>query len=1146
MRTWYNQKHEFVSRQEEQKGEEKVLSFILGRAGSGKTTAVLQKIAQAAGEKKRVLLIVPEQFSFEMEKAVARLVPNGAQQVEVYSFTRLCHKIFADCGGMAGEVVTEPAKQILMSLTLGQVRDQLELYSRQAKNPAFVGTMLRQIDEFKNAGVLPDQLRLFSRQTGLPQLAQKTKEMSRIYESYQALLESQFQDEKDWIMRCCALLEGRGYFRDCVIFVDSFMTFMAGEKKLLQLMLAECERMEVSLPLDALPEMDDGQPLSDGTFSVARETFLQMLGWAKDQQIPYDCPDPLPQSPRFQNEALRFLEKNVTTISPPSFAGENSGVILTRAANPYEEVRCIAAQIIQLVRREGVRYSQIAVIARDIDPYLTAIEDLFPKYDIPCFFDRREDVQTIPVFSLLFSALDALHTNFDTQHVLALGKNPLMGLAETQVALLENYCFLWGVDHKLWLSEEGFANHPRGLVEDFSEEDRQQLELIRQTAQAIVEPLQQLKESLPDHCTGKQFAQALYTFLLSTGARQRLEQMAHEQTLSAQEQWVLHLNQSAWEVLIDLLDVFAHVLRDIPLPPAQLRELFVMASLSSDIGSIPNTLDQVSIGSADRMRPNQPKISFVMGLNLGEFPPQLSENGLFSETERDRLQESGIQLNPSVIKLSDYEKYYLYSALSSPSDRLYLSCHSAKLSGEATPDSPVLAKILRMFPGCARSAEELPEEFYIANDQTAFETLCRNIRKDTPFTASLIAYVRQTPYAARLEQVLAMVRSGGFYIRDREISRMLFGNRMRLSPSRVERYFTCPFAYFCAGGLNLQPRRKVEISPMQSGTIIHFVLQRMVSAHGGKGLGELSQEQMQQQVQQLLHEFLAERVSRAEALSKRFHYLFERLSITLTRLLMQLAREFAQSEFEPARFELPIRQGGEVAPLELSLPDGTRVSVEGIVDRVDLMEKDGRKYVRVVDYKSGSKAFRLDDVYYGLNLQMLIYLFSIWKNGKGELADCLPAGVLYLPAKDHIISTSREASDEQVEREHQKRYKMSGLVLEDPTCVAGMEEKVAGVFIPVKTKSDGSFDARSSLATLEQMGRIQRHIELVLTEMAQNLQDGQIDATPSVGLGYEPCQYCDYKPICQHQQQDRQHKLTEMGKEGFYQALKEEEDGTAE
>lgn len=1127
-----------------------MLSFILGRAGSGKTTAVLEKIRQAAEQQKRVLLIVPEQFSFEMEKAVARTLQRNAQRVEVYSFTRLCHRIFAECGGMAGQVVTEPAKQILMSLALGQVRDGLQLYARQAKNASFVGTMLRQIDEFKNAGIRPDQLHHFASQSqvksSMPQLAQKTAEMSEIYAYYQALLEEQFQDEKDWIMRCCALLEGKGYFRDCVIFVDSFMTFMAGEKKLLQLMLSECERMEVSLPLDALPEVQQQQPLSDGSFAVPQETFLQMLGWARDQQIPYTCPDPLSTSPRFHNAPLRFLEHHFTTVRPPRFEGDNRAVSLTRAPNPYEEVRFIAAQIVKLVRQQGLRYNQIAVIARQVEPYLTAIEDLFPKYDIPCFFDRREDVQTIPVFSLLFSALDALHTNFDTQHMLALGKNPLLGLSETQVAMLENYCFVWGVDHKLWLSKEGFANHPRGMVEQFSQEDRAQLDKIQQTAAAIVQPLCSLQSALGEQCTGRQFAQGLYDFLIDTGAKQRLAQMAADQQLTVQQQRALHLNQSAWEILVELLDTFAQVLRDIALPPAQLRELFVMASLSSDIGSIPNTLDQVSIGSADRMRPNQPKVSFVLGLNLGEFPPQLSENGLFSETERDRLQESGIQLNPSVIKLSDYEKYYLYSAISSPSDQLFLSCHTAKLTGEATPDSPALHKILTIFPDCARSTASLPESFYIANDQTAFETLCRNIRKDTPFTASLLEVVRRGPYADRLEQVLSVMQAGAFRIRDREISRMLFGSRMRLSPSRVERYFTCPFAYFCSGGLNLQARRKVEISPMQSGTIIHFVLERMVRTHGGKGLGELQPQQMQQEVQQLLHEFLSDRVSRTEALSRRFHYLFERLSITLTRLLMQLAREFAQSDFEPVRFELPIRQGGEVAPLELSLADGTRVSVEGIVDRVDLMEQDGKKYVRVVDYKSGTKAFRLDDVYYGLNLQMLIYLFSIWKNGRGELADCLPAGVLYLPAKDHIISTSREATDEQVEREHQKRYKMSGLVLEDPTCVAGMEHEIAGVFIPVKTKSDGSFDARSSLATLEQMGRIQRHIERVLSGMAQHLLDGQIEASPSVGMGYEPCQYCDYKPICQHQQQDRQHKLTEMGRAGFFEALKEEEDGKAE
>ena len=1124
---------------------------IMGRAGSGKTTLVLEKIEEAARAGSRVLLIVPEQFSFEMEKAVfGRLGGRLAMQVEVYSFTRLCHHVFSECGGMAGEYVTDAARQILMNLALGQVRDQLELYSRQSKNVSFIGTMLRQVDEFKNAGVTPGQLRLFSQETPLPQLAQKTREMALVYGYYQALLGERFQDEKDSLMKCCSILEGRGYFNGYTVFVDSFMTFMAGEKKLMRLMLSECRDFYLSLPGDGIGAVsvseddaaDAEYPIADGTFETARETMLSLIRDAKQMGVEVQTPQILSNQYRFQNEELRFLERWLPSVCQKQFEGENHAVSVMRAPNSYEEVRYLAAQIVRLVREKGLRYNEIAVIARNIDPYLSAVEDIFPKYGIPFFLDLREDVQSIPVFSLIFSALDALRSNFDTQYVLALGKNPLMRLEQTQVAQLENYCFLWDIDHRLWLGREGFENHPRGLVETLTDKDGELLEQIWQTSRTIIEPLKALGSQL-EHCNGRQFAQALYSFLLQTGAKDALTQSAQE-VQSAEEERRFRLNQGAWDILMELLDVFHHVLGEVSLPLEQLRELFQMAVLSSDIGAIPTTLDQVSLGSADRMRPNHPKLTFVIGVNQGEFPPQLAENGLFSETERDRLLQSGIQLNPSVLKLSDYEKYYAYSALTSPSEQLIVTCHTAKLTGEATPDSTLIGSMEKMFPGCASSVGELSELFYVANDQTAFEVLCRSIRQDTPTTASLMEYVRRSSYAGRLEQVLAMVQSGGFCIHSREISRMLFGSRMRLSPSRVERYFTCPFAYFCSGGLNLQPRRKVEISPMQSGTIIHFVLERMVSTHPGKGLGELSWEQMQQEVETLLREYLAERVSRTEALSKRFHYLFERLSITLTRLLRQLAQEFAQSEFEPVRFELPIRQGGEVSPLELRLADGTQVSVEGTVDRVDLMERDGRRYVRVVDYKSGSKAFRLDDVYYGLNLQMLIYLFAIWKNGKGQLADCLPAGVLYLPAKDHIISAARQTTEEQIEKEHQKKYRMNGLVLEDPICVAGMEEKVSGVFIPVRTKNDGSFDARSSLATLEQMGSIQRHIERVLSEMAAGLQQGGIAAEPADGLGYEPCKYCDYQPICQHHPEDPHRALQELGRSQFFDLLKEEEGGT--
>lgn len=368
---------------------------------------------------------------------------------------------------------------------------------------------------------------------------------------------------------------------------------------------------------------------------------------------------------------------------------------------------------------------------------------------------------------------------------------------------------------------------------------------------------------------------------------------------------------------------------------------------------------------------------------------------------------------------------------------------------------------------------------------------------------------------------------------------MLFGKNMKLSPSRVENYFLCPFSYFCAGGLNLRARKKVEFSPLQSGTIIHYILEQAVSKHGGKGLGMLSESEIRGEVKLLLEEYLQDRITQQEALTKRFQYLFARLTNTLTRLLIHLSKEFAQSEFEPIGFETPIKKDSGIKPLELKTMDGTTVYVEGIVDRLDIMEKNGEKYVRVVDYKSGSKVFQLEDIYYGLNLQMLIYLFSIWENGQDELENAVPAGVLYMPAKDSIVSTERNTSEEEVEQIHMKCLKMNGLLLADPTVLSGMEKGLGGVFIPAKTKKDGNFDQYSSVATLAQLGKMKDYIEKTLIDMAENLSDGKIEALPVNGLGYEPCKYCDFKTICQHQEDDPKQTLKSIKKEAFFNQIEQ-------
>ena len=366
---------------------------------------------------------------------------------------------------------------------------------------------------------------------------------------------------------------------------------------------------------------------------------------------------------------------------------------------------------------------------------------------------------------------------------------------------------------------------------------------------------------------------------------------------------------------------------------------------------------------------------------------------------------------------------------------------------------------------------------------------------------------------------------------------------MRLSPSRVERYYSCAFSYFCQAGLRLRPRGKVDYDPIQSGSLIHLVLEKMVRRHGGRGLAALSAEQLRKEAAQIIQQELSAKIAGLAEMPARFQFLFKRLVNILVRLLQRLGAEFAQSDYQPAAFELPIGERERVKPLHLVAADGTQVVVEGIVDRVDLLRRGGRRYVRVVDYKSGQKVFRLSDVYYGLNLQMLIYLFALCDSTPGML----PGGVLYMPAMTQMATVPRDASPQAVQAEQQKRLRMNGLLLEDRESLEAMEPGLAGVFIPARLKKDGQFDANSSLANLAQMGVIRRQVEKQLTGLAESLHQGRVQAMPAQGEGASarpPCDWCDYRSLCGHEEGDPVRLLAELDRQEALQAMKGgEQDG---
>lgn len=1108
-----------------------MLQLLLGRAGSGKTTALFQGLEEAVHAGRRAILLVPEQFSFESEKELyRRLGPAGSGGVEVLSFTRLCNSIFRRYGGLAAPPLTDTARYILMSMALGELEGELTLYRTQLGNTAFVERMVEAVGEFKAAGVGPEALVSFSH-TREGALSEKTRELGRIYQVYQALIDAGYSDPQDDITRALERLEP-DFFAGVEVFVDGFVAFMAGEYRLLGRMMAGAHRVTVALCCDSLHDGEEGL----GVFSPAKETARRLRTLAGENRLPVAAPHILPTNHRFTTPGLTAVEEGFLQPGPrPAQSGE--GVTLVAARDPYDELEYLAADIRRLVGEQGWRYSDFAIICRSLEGYTTPALRVLGRYGIPCFLDLRRDAQNTPVVSVLLSALEAVRSGLESEHLFRFGKSLALGLAPDGVAALENYCYIWGITGRAW--RKPLTGNPRGLADSFTEEDTQSLQALTGLKETLLTPILHLEEALA-RPTGRSFATALHALLLELDAPGNLARAAGEMEPEKAKSF-LEEEAALWDEVMALLDIFGSVIGERALPLQRLIELFRLGVGTIDVGRIPQTLDQVILGMADRIRPDAPKATYVIGATEGEFPLQYSGGGVFTDAERQALIEGGLEIAEGAQVRAVREKYYAYFALTTPSHRLTVSYPRITLTGERKTPSVLFSDLKSLLPLPVVESTLAPAEERAVNLPTALDALSRLYHRDSPTRAALLTYAREAGGLPSLESLAAIGGPHRYRLRREEVSRGLFGERMCLSPSRVERYYSCPFAYFCQSGLRLHPRKKVEFSPLESGTVIHAVLQEMIARHGGRGLGACSDSQLRKEIREVIDGYLQKRLEGVTELPSRFRYLYTRLVGQLLKLLRQLALEFAQCEFEPKEFELEIEARGKIEPLYLTTPAGTQVFVEGTVDRVDVLEKGGRRYVRVVDYKSGSKTFQLSDIYYGLNMQMLIYLFSIWQNGREDLADALPAGVLYMPARSSYLSTDRGTPREELERERAKTYRMSGLILEDSQVVAGMERELQGIFIPAKQKADGSWDSASALANLARMGKLKERIEGNITKMAKSLLEGAVEALPVSGGDYHPCEYCDFAAVCGHEEGAPTRVVERMKNEALFQLL--EQDG---
>lgn len=1114
-----------------------MLKLILGRAGSGKTWYAVNTAVSCAQSGRDCILLVPEQFTFEAEKTLLKTYgAKSCLHITVLSFSRLAHRVFSQYGGLAVRYIDECGRYIMMSRAIKQVSDMLGIYGRQAGSTSFAKAMAEAAAEYKSCGISPDMLTQAAKKSG-GLLKQKLSDIALITQAYDALLQNGRADPMDDLKRLSQKLSENPFFKGKTVIADGFKGFTAVEREVLGRIMAQADKVYVTLCAENTAE-------KNGLFAPVSKTARQLEIVARKNSCRVMKPEVIGGTHRFVFPELAALEAGIFRPGAGAFSGEVKAIRITSAANPYDEIRTVASQIRQLVRETGCRYSDIAVISRSLEQYGGSAETVFRKYDIPFFLDSRRSIEFHPLSALILSLLDMAASGARPELAMRYLKTGLAGFTVEEAASLENYIKVWNLNGSAW--GETWTQNPEGFLPP-DEKTKARLERLNALREKFYRPVELFRQKLNEARGTLEIASAVYEFLCENGVRDAVDDqyqklMADGETVLAEEYGRI------WGKFMQILDQTVLTLGDSRVSPAEFAKLMHLVTANTDLGQIPPTQDGVVIGDAQRIRTGGTRYAFVIGLAESLFPRKTGVGLLLSEREREVLNGMGLELPGVSVETAQEERFFAYMAFTCASHGLFLSYPRSDGRGHAYRSSYFTSAVRKLLPGCAVNDDAGTDTLETAqNDDTAFELLSRVFNDGTPLTGALKAYFSAKPgYEGRIDALTAASLGIRQRFDNRRTALKLYGGSVAITPSRVETFRQCRFMYFCRYGLKAKTRQPAELNAPQIGTVIHFVLEKLLSGLNGRTLDAIPRDELFAMTAGYLSEFADGYLGGLEDKPERFKFLYKNLSDSVMSLIERMAEEFAQSGFMPVDFELPVGRGGGVEPLTIQLDSGGSLTVSGTVDRVDIMKKGGTVFLRVVDYKTGSKTFNLEDIVYGLNLQMLIYLFTLRENGSERYGtdQIVPAGILYMPAKRPDISADRMEDKDKIKREAMQKLKMSGLIVSDAEIILGMEKSGEGKFIPaaVKAETDGetvrhTVTPRSSTATLAQFGIMEKQIKRILKDMAETLRGGDVSAIPVNGLGYDPCAYCEYRPVCGFDKGCETRKLEHMDSTEIWKML---------
>lgn len=1065
-----------------------MLNFIIGRAGTGKTymtrKIVLEKLRL---NETKLLLLVPEQISFENEKLILNLVgAKSSRFINVVSFTSLTTMVSRLTGGFAGKRLDDSARSMIMSLAIEKVKPNLNIYKRHSGKIEFVNLMIQTAKEFKACGISQDDILKTVPKIENPSLRYKLEETSMIINAYDTIVKQSYSDPLDDLTRLYNILLENDVFSGYTVFVDSFVSFTNQQLKVLECILKQATDTYVSLCADST----DWNETDIDIFSESRHTASQLIKIAKNSKIKISKPLNMNDNYRFSNRELKFVEAGIFRSNKKTYNEITDKICIFKAQNVYDEFDFVARHIKKLIYEEKYNYRDIVVIARSTQQYEEVVDSVFSKCDIPFFMDRREPIDQKPLVSLILTIFDVIINKFRSDHIFKMLKTGLLSFSVEEISLLENYVLLWNITGETWLSD--FKLHPRGFVEKFSDEDSKTLILLNNIRDRVIAPLKKFTDGLQEK-NGKNISKMIYLLLEDLDVGTNITE--YSKTLESIGEINLSQEQfRLWDTVMQVLDQIATVINDKKISLRRYKELLKVSVNSRDIAFIPQRLDEVKFGSADRIRPNHPKVVFIVGAAQGEFPAYPSDRGVFNDVQRKDLLSLGLKLHDSLERISIREQFTAYMSMTSASERLFVSWSVNSSSGTARHPSSIVRECMKILPKTQILSSEREDQIdFLFSEKASFEQYAKHFKDRSKFTNTLKDYFSKNESYKLKAQVFDMLsKPKNKNVLEKSSVQKLFNNEMCISASQVEKFYLCKFQYFCKYGVHAEKRKPAVFDALQFGNLVHFVLEDVFSK-------KCLKENIESEVSKSLNKYLNKKLGGIENKTSRFKYLFSRLETSIKILVTYIFEKSLKSNFKPVDFELEFKEGSDIPPLKIDVPDGGTVKIEGKVDRIDVMREQGKVYLRIVDYKTGAKQFNLSDVLYGINMQMLIYLVSIMKNGKRKYGEIIPAGVLYMPTTLKVATIDRDVQiiDQIDKKRLDSQFNMNGIILDDPNVVSELGQN---------TKD-------KTLVTLNEMGKILKKVESLVTEMSKSLQEGDMSISPLSG-NVNSCEYCDYSSVC--------------------------------